>query len=641
MTDTSFELPPYSELNDDTTDLLKNRSIKITLIVLLCVAMPLSLWALAQWTYDASLGNLRQQLDSRMKLYSSNIVSELEKYEYLPTILARDPILKSLFEGDMMDYRIDRANRHLSAIRDTAEVSAVYVMNPQGNTIAASNWEEEASFVGKNFQFRPYFKNAMTGKTGHYFALGTTSKIPGYYLSHPIGDTDDVNGVVVVKVSVARLEEAWATANEEVIVTDSNGVVIIAGQEEWKFRTLKPLSEQKRSTLILSRQYSDAKLIPVEMGRQNTIDEQTVRLAIRQPKLEGQNSKKWEDIYLRSRPVLGTDWTIHYIFREAKLREDVINTLIIAAFAWLITILSFLYIVQRRNMITHRLAYQEKHQKTLEQAAIELEHRVKRRTQALSEANNRLEEEIKERLKAENDLHMAQDELIQAGKLAALGQMAAGITHEMNQPLTAIRSYSDNATVLLDRGRLDDVHSNLQQISDLCARLGKISGQLKVFSRKTPSEKEPISLSKVINETLALLESSAKMGNVTIHNEIGKQDIMVLGEPIRLEQVLINILRNALDAMADQSEATIWISCQTTQTRVSILIRDTGPGFKEEELDRIFDPFFTTKEVGKGLGLGLSISSRIIQDFGGVLKAHNHVDGGAVFTIELLQAAHG
>ncbi|WP_417841380.1 sensor histidine kinase [Terasakiella sp.] len=641
MSDTSFEFTASTEFNDKDDDLLQNRSIKILLVILISIAMPLTLWALAQWTHTNSLNDLRRKLDSRMQLYSSNIVSELEKYEYLPVILARDPILKSLFEGEMLDFRIDRANRHLSAIEQIAEVSAVYVMTTQGNTVAASNWDEENSFVGKNFRFRPYFKNAMQGRTGHYFALGTTSNIPGYYLSYPIGDGDKIDGVVVVKVSVARLEEAWARAKEEVIVTDRNGVVIISGRDEWRFRTLEKLRPDLRQNLINSRQYSDAQLIPIETGRERIIDDNTKRIAIRHPLANGKDASKWEDIYIRSRPVLGTDWIVHYIFREATLRNDVINTLIIAAFAWLIAILSFLYMLQRRNMINHRLEYQERHRQTLENAAIELEHRVERRTKALSEANKRLEEEIQERHKAEDDLHRAQDELIQAGKLAALGQMAAGITHEMNQPLTAIRSYADNASVLLKRDRLDDVDSNLVQISQLCARLGKISGQLKVFSRKTPSQKEPISLVKVMVDTLTLLESSSKFENTQIINNIKDPSISVLGEAIRLEQVLLNILRNALDALADKAGACIWISAHAQGTRMAIHIRDNGPGFEGDDLERIFDPFFTTKEVGKGLGLGLSISSRIIQDFGGVLKAHNHPDGGAVFTIELLQAAHG
>jgi two-component system C4-dicarboxylate transport sensor histidine kinase DctB len=641
MNDTSFEFPSPAQFNDKDDDLLQNRSIKILLVVLISIAMPLSLWALAQWTHTNSLDDLRRKLDSRMQLYSSNIVSELEKYEYLPVILARDPILKSLFEGDMLDFRIDRANRHLSAIEQIAEVSAVYVMTTAGDTIVASNWDEEDSFVGENFRFRPYFKNAMKGQTGHYFALGTTSNIPGYYLSYPIGDGDHIDGVVVVKVSVARLEEAWAQAKEEVIVTDKNGVVIISGRDEWRFRTLKKLPTDLRKNLINSRQYSDAQLIPIDAGRERIIDDNTKRISIRHPLVNGRNASKWEDIYMRSRPVLGTDWTVHYIFRESTLRNDVINTLIIAAFAWLITILSFLYMLQRRNMINHRLEYQERHRQVLENAAIELEHRVERRTKALSEANQRLEEEIQERHKAEDDLHRAQDELIQAGKLAALGQMAAGITHEMNQPLTAIRSYADNASVLLKRDRLDDVDSNLVQISQLCARLGKISGQLKVFSRKTPSEKEPISLDKVMGETLALLHSSSSLEKTEIINEINTPDLKVLGEAIRLEQVLLNILRNALDALGDKEDAKIWISARQHGTRIALIIRDNGPGFQGNDLDRIFDPFFTTKEVGKGLGLGLSISSRIIQDFGGVLKAYNHRDGGAVFTIELLQASHG
>lgn len=641
MSDPSFDLTPPAHFNDSNTDLLQNRSIKILLVVLISIAMPLTLWALAQWTHGNSLEKLRQQLDSRMRLYSSNIVSELEKYEYLPVILARDPILKSLFEGDMLDFRIDRANRHLSAIGDIAEVSAVYVMAPDGTTIAASNWAEEKSFVGKNFRFRPYFKNAMQGRTGHYFALGTTSKIPGYFLSYPIGDGDTIDGVVVVKVSVARLEEAWASANEEVVVTDRNGVIIISGRDEWRFRTLEPLDAHRRQQLIESRQYSHAKLLPIQSGRERIIDDDTKRLSIRHPLLGGKDAKEWESIFIRSRPVLGTDWTIHYMFREANLRSGVINTLIIAAFAWLIAILSFLYMLQRRNMINHRLEFQERHRQTLEHAAIELEERVERRTKALRDANERLEEEIQVRHRAEDDLHRAQDELVQAGKLAALGQMAAGITHEMNQPLTAIRSYSDNASVFLKRNRLEDVSSNLEQISQLCARLGKISGQLKVFSRKTPSEKEPISLQKVMGESLTLLQSGSKLDKTEIINQIDDPSLMVLGEAIRLEQVFINILRNALDAMGEREDAKIWISAEARGTRIAVSIRDNGPGFMAADLERIFDPFFTTKEVGKGLGLGLSISSRIIQDFGGVLKAHNHRDGGAVFTIELLQASHG
>ncbi|WP_419797319.1 MAG: ATP-binding protein [Terasakiella sp.] len=641
MSDTSFEFTASAEFNNKDDDLLQNRSIKILLVILISIAMPLTLWALAQWTHTNSLNDLRRKLDSRMQLYSSNIVSELEKYEYLPVILARDPILKSLFEGERLDFRVDRANRHLSAIKQIAEASAVYVMTTKGITIAASNWDEEDSFIGKNFRFRPYFQNAMKGQTGHYFALGTTSKIPGYFLSYPIGDGDRIDGVVVVKVSMARLEGAWANAKEEVIVTDHHGVVIISGRDEWRFRTLKQLDPELRDQMIAARQYPKEKLLPIQTGRKHIVDDDTIRLAIRHPLKNGQDAKKWENIYIRSRPVLGTEWTAHYIFNEANLRSDVINTLIIAAFAWLIAILSFLYMLQRRNMINNKLKYQERHRLTLENAAIELEHRVERRTKALSEANKRLEEEIQERHKAEDDLHRAQDELVQAGKLAALGQMAAGITHEMNQPLTAIRSYADNASVLLKRDRLDDVDSNLVQISQLCARLGKISGQLKVFSRKTPSQKEPISLVKVMSDTLTLLESSSKFENTQIINSITDPTISVLGEAIRLEQVLLNILRNALDALADKTGARIWISAQAQGTRMAIHIRDNGPGFEDNDLERIFDPFFTTKEVGKGLGLGLSISSRIIQDFGGVLKAHNHPDGGAVFTIELLQAAHG
>ncbi len=641
MTDTTFEISRDSDIERKNEDLLQSKFIRIVLIILLSVVMPLSLWGIAHLTHQNGLTDLRLQLDSRMSLYSSNIVSELEKYEYLPTILARDPILKSLFSGDLSEEKIDTANRHLGAIRNTAEVSAVYVMDANGLTLSASNWAEETSFVGRNFRFRPYFKNAMKGKIGHYFALGTTSNIPGYYLAYPIGDVDHIKGVVVVKVSVARLEDSWATSKEQVVVTDNNGVIIIASAKEWKFRTFEPLEKEKQKRLIQSLKYSYAPLKRLEIARIRIIDDNTKRISMRHPISTNEDAPDWENVYIRSRPILGTDWTLHYIFKESKLRKAVINSLIIGAFAWLIAILSFLYIMQRRKMVISQIEYQQHHQEILERAAIELEQRVERRTEALSEANARLEEEIEERLKAEEDLHMAQDELVQAGKLAALGQMAAGITHEMNQPLTAIRSYADNAVLLLERQRTDEVRSNLTLISDLCARLGKISGQLKVFARKTPSQKEPVNLNKVMADTLALMDSSSKMDTVQIHNSLASEDLMVLGEAIRLEQVFINILRNALDAMAETPNPEIWISATQQDRRVTLRIRDNGPGFDGQELIRAFDPFFTTKDVGKGLGLGLSISSRIIQDFGGVLKAQNHEEGGAVFLIELMQASNG
>lgn len=620
--------PPLQDLHVDV-DLFRIKSVRIAFGLLVSLIIPISLWVLGSWVHQNELSSLRQQLDSRMNLYASNIVSELEKYEYLPIILSRDPILRSVFEVDASRLEVDRANRHLQAIRDTAEVSAVYIMAPSGVTLAASNWDEEDSFVGRNFKFRPYFQRAMTGEIGHYFALGTTSKIPGYYLSYPVLDNDEVKGVVVVKVSVARLEEAWASSDENVVVSDSNGVIIIASREEWKFRTLDVLNQGVRQQLRESLQYLDAPLAPIQTGRRSEIDKSTYKVSIRYPLDRYRNKDTWTDIYIHSRPVLGTNWTIHYLFEEAKLREQVINYILIGVFFWVIVALIALYVLQRR-------LYQERHRRTLEKVAVELEQRVDRRTKALQEANQHLEEEVLERKKAQDELHMAQDELVQAGKLAALGQMATGITHEMNQPLTAIRSYADNARVLLKRNRVEDVGDNLELISQLCARLGSIFGQLKVYSRKTPSQIQPVAVKKVITDTLNLLLTTTKMEHVAIQNNV--PDLQVMAEAIRLEQVFLNILRNAVDAMENQCDPEIWISASQENGLVIIQIRDNGPGFGETDLAHIFDPFFTTKEVGEGLGLGLSISSRIIRDFGGTLKAGNFENGGAVFTIELKQA---
>lgn len=628
-----FNAPPPAP------DLLNKKSIRFLLIVLVCVAMPLSLWALAHFTWKKNLEDLHVQLDSRLNLYSSNIVSELEKFEYLPALLARDPVLTALFSPYADEIQMDQANRHLEVIRQTAQVSAVYVMDANGTTLVASNWADETSFVGKNFQFRPYFKKAMTGKIGHYFAFGTTSKIPGYFLSFPIEFDEKIVGVVVVKVSMARLEGNWSKSKEHVAVIDENGIIIIASAPEWKYRSFRQLSLRQIEDLRASRQYSNQHLKSIQIAQQSEIHKNTDRLSIKFPLPRAEDKKEWEEIYLRQKHILGTDWTINYIYRQSQLTDEVISTVLTGCFVWLIIILSILYGLQKRNLTLNRLEYQEQHRRALEQAAVELENQVQRRTYALQQTNNRLEGEVFEREKAEKELRQAQDELVQAGKLAALGEMAAGITHEMNQPLTAIRSYADNAQILIERNREKDAQSNLREISSLCERLGGITGQLKVFSRKTPSDKAPVCLATVIKDTLTLLKNSQKIDGVAIHNTLDNdQDLSqlrVLAEPVRLEQVLLNILRNALEAIENRDKPQIWISVEQKEKRLALHVSDNGPGLKPEHLTRIFDPFFTTKKVGKGLGLGLSISSRIIQDFDGVLKVENMKNGGARFTIEL------
>ena len=249
----------------------------LCLSILVSIAVA-SLWVIGSLAFDKSLADMRAKIDARMSLYSANIVSALEKHEYLPILLSRDPVINEIFQTGLAQSDQDRISRHLNVIQQTAEVSAVYVMDHTGLTRAASNWDQDDSFVGQNFQFRPYFKNAMKGRRGYYFALGTRSKIPGYYVSYPLGDLENPKGVIVVKVSLARLEEAWARARDTVFVTDLNGVAIVGSAQEWLFRTLTPLKANQRDQFLETRQYADAPLKPLQMARREQVDGHTLSL---------------------------------------------------------------------------------------------------------------------------------------------------------------------------------------------------------------------------------------------------------------------------------------------------------------------------------------------------------------------------
>ncbi|MEM1131032.1 MAG: ATP-binding protein, partial [Pseudomonadota bacterium] len=260
------------------------------------------------------------------------------------------------------------------------------------------------------------------------------------------------------------------------------------------------------------------------------------------------------------------------------------------------------------------------------------------RTADLNDANRQLLAEVQERRMAETRLRETQTELIQAGKLAALGQMSAALSHEFNQPLAAVKSYSENAAAFLDRNKLPQARENMGRISDMADRMAEISRHLRNFARRPQEQVGAIPLNAALDDALALMESRLGRENATLIDDIPDGEVQVIGGRVRLQQVIVNLLSNALDAMADQAEKRIDLSVEEDAQEVRVVVRDRGPGLGPDVLEKAFDPFFTTKGPGKGLGLGLSISFNIIRDFGGRLEAANHPEGGAVFTIVLRPA---
>ncbi|KAA0678026.1 sensor histidine kinase [Azospirillum brasilense] len=566
------------------------------MLAVLVIGMPLAAAVAAGLAADNASESLREQGSAQLSLYDSNLRTELERHAAVPMVLARDQEVADLLR-DPSPERVDHLNRKLEAIAATLKASALYVMNGAGTTVAASNWNAAPSFVGQNFSYRPYFQSAMEQGEGHHFALGTTSLVPGYYTAQRVvaeNRTDGrLAGVVVLKVGFQELERAWSRGQEKVLVSDRDGVVFITNVEGWRYNAL-PRRLPVTLPAVAVPATEEIPTLPWAFG--GASDRITLR--------EGNAERRY---LLQSAAVPGGDWTIHALTSLAPVATRAQQAGLLAAAVVALAALTGHALAQRRLNLVERLALQE-------EARAELERRVAAATA---------------------ELRATENELTQAAKLAALGQMSAAMAHEINQPLAAIRSFADNAVVLLERGRPDSVRDNLAEIADLTDRMAAITRSLKGFARRASGTLGAVSAAAAVGQALALLEARLRRESVTVDTDLPPGPLLVTGEDVRLQQVLVNLIGNAADAMRVSPHRHVHIALTTEGEEAVLTVRDSGPGIAEADLPRIFVPFFTTKEAGDGLGLGLSISHGIVEDFGGSLTAANHPEGGALFTIRL------
>lgn len=571
-------------------------------------------WWLGALQHRALLDELalkgRQQLD----LYVSYLNGQLGRYAFLPALLADDDRLASLL-ADPDDAELQhQVNRFLGQVNAIAGSLDVYLMDRHGITRAASNWRDERTFLGRNFGFRPYFIDAMRGHPGRYYALGTTSGRRGYYFSYPVGEPAAPAGVVVVKIDIDTLEHNWRSGGTELVISDPDGVIFVSTRSEWRFRSLSPLDAATIARIRESRRYEDAALTPVFGG----IEQESAGRVFLRPAQPGGGGYMGLSTDM---PLAG--WRVGLLMSQDAIALQVWQTRLVALsiLVLLVTVIS-LYLAGIRR----RKERDAERRQAMQEALLELEGRVERRTADLTRANRLLRQEIEEH-------EQTRDELIQAAKLAALGQMSAGLNHELNQPLTAMRTYAENARTYLVRENLEQVGWNLQQISELTGRMAQISGQLKVFSRKASGRLTRVSLRACIDGMRRIVQARIAQSGAELRVSLPGHELFVAADSVQLEQVLVNLVGNACDAVLDRADRQIEVSAVEEGTRVRVHVRDNGPGIERENLDRIFDPFFTTHEGG--LGLGLSISHTIVQRLGGSLTAANAGDGGALFTVTL------
>ncbi|MGV8841928.1 MAG: sensor histidine kinase [Pseudomonas sp.] len=572
-------------------------------LALLALLLTPLLWPLQQLAEDYYRGVLIEKNRQTLDLFVANLLGTLSRYEALPQILGDLPALRHSLEQPKDPAVRNSANHLLARVREQTGADVIYLMDPAGNTLAASNWNQSDAFVGNNFAFRPYFREALAGRPGRFFGLGTTSGKRGYYFAAAVREDERILGVLVIKVDLDHTETLWGTTPERLLVTDGNGVVILTSNPLWRFRASRALSAQQYREIAANQPYPTLQPKPLELDPQAWL---TQHRALSEP-----------------------DWTVSILAPSAQIARPVQTVVAIGSGALLLLLLLLGLLMQRRRHYLERIALDAG-------ARRELEMRVLERTRDLETLNTRLKQEVLEREQAQQKLLQAQDELVQAGKLSALGTMSASISHELNQPLAAIRSYADNAGVLLDHARVEEARDNLKLIGELTGRMASIIAHLRAFARRDRHAPQSVALQPALDDALALLAKRRRDMQVELIRDLPAATLWVQAGETRLRQVLGNLLANALDALLEKGPPRrLYLSAAQTAEGVTLTLHDNGPGFSSEALARAREPFFTTKTSAQGLGLGLAICDTLMRALGGELLLANHPDGGALLTLRL------
>jgi C4-dicarboxylate-specific signal transduction histidine kinase len=606
---------------------------------LIAIVLTSLLAAVVSLTYvvaeRVALLSLREATAHHMDLYALNLTNEMRRFEYLPGVVGADPRVRTLLQNksDVSPRRV--VDEYLRKVDESAGSSAIYVMDVTGLTLAASNWQQPATFVGMNFSYRPYFQDALNGQDGRFYGIGTVSREPGYYFSSTVRSEGTVLGVVAVKVNLERLDQAWAHTGEKILVADGNGIVFLSSEPQWKFKTLRDLPRETVGRLAATRQYAEAGTLS-PLGLREVRAEQNGS-AIVDVSSGSSRGGAWvgSTFMVQSRALPGTDWRMLVMADMAPVRTTARSSAALSALTLVLVVLALAHLQQRRKIVAQGVAASA----ALKRAYEELEEKVRLRTGDLSDANRRLQSEIVERARAEESLRATLHDLVHTAKMAVLGQMSASITHELNQPLAAVQTLSDNTVKLLERGRQVEAKENLRMIAKTTAHMGKITGQLKKFARRSDVESEPVQVSAVINDAIFLLKQSQRLRGVRLDSRMSNPAPLAMCEANRLEQVIVNLLSNAVDAVEQVADPAIEIVVGRQGESVVIEIHDNGDGLSAAASAHLFEPFYTTKQQGIGLGLGLAISNDIVHRFGGTLCAEKSLRlGGAAFVLKLRAA---
>ncbi len=552
----------------------------VSVLIMLAVGVVL---VTNRWLSERFTETTRNRAELRLALYSGNILSELQRTSVVPLLLSDDPAIKdALVKGNFADTTL-----RLIQVQGEIGVASILLLDSEGRTVGATN----RNLLGANNRSQTYFVDAQRTKDTVFSAVAREGGGFDFTYSRLVHSDGRALGVIVVAVDLMKYERGWAGLQDAVLVTDSEGTVILATEPVWRGRPMVEALASADSPSAISRALKGA----------------------------ADWAQNPPDAYLSGEAVMRTEarvpfrgWRMLTFTAYDSIRERVNGVIALEIMGFAILAALTFYILSRR-------AWSQSMSFRRESAELRL-------------LNARLSREIAEREKVQKNLEVAELTLAQSSKLAALGEMSAAVSHELNQPLAAMKTYLAGARLLVQRKRPDEALSSFQRIDDLIERMGAITRQLKSYARKGGEAFEPVDLRVCLSSALSMMEPQLKLRVVRIARTLPRTPVMVMADRLRLEQVIINLLRNALDATKDVMEPQIDLLVTAGET-ATLTVRDNGHGIVE--LDNLFEPFYTTKKPGEGVGLGLAISSGIVTDLGGRLTARNSDDGGAVFEVKL------
>ncbi len=549
-------------------------------VTLVAVAV---IWGTNAFLSQGLTETTRSRAELRLALYSGNIMSELKRTSVVPLLLARDPALIEALKS----ANYSTTSQRLIGAQEEIGAASIQLLDLQGRTVAATN----RNLIGTSHANAAYFVDAQRSKDTVFTVWKADAGGFQFIYSRAVIGENKVLGVVVVAAELTKFERGWSGISDAVAVLDSTGTIILTSEPRWRGLTLDEALAVRSAPSVLTR------------ALQATAD-----LTNRPP-----------DAYLRGVAVMRTEarvpfrgWRIVSFSTYDSVRERVNAVLALEIMVFAMILATAFYLLSRRAR---------------RQSAV-----FRRESAELRALNARLSREIAERERAQKDLASAEQTLAQSSKLAALGEMSAAVSHELNQPLAAMKTYLAGARLLLQRKRPEEAIASFQRIDDLIERMGAITRQLKSYARKGGDAMEPVDFRTCLSSALSMMEPQLRTRTVRITRTLPRGPVMVMADRVRLEQVIINLLRNALDATKASADPQIDILLTMGESAV-LSVRDNGHGIAD--LENLFEPFYTTKKPGEGVGLGLAISSGIVKDLGGRLTARNAPGGGAVFEVQL------